>query len=166
MLAQHTTQYQNNLVLEYIASNLVALLIYKPDLGLTDFPSDTELLNRRALTMSTAATAELAVLNGYTRRTVALVVASSTDPNTVIYTSSTTFTASGTGPFSQATHICYARGVNLLGGNAGNGNNASDTAGTIIKVEPLLNAPLVVPTSTTFTHTTKFIVSNRLLSNI
>lgn len=163
MIPTYTTEYSTKLFEDYLGFNLVAFLISRPSLGLTDTPSIAELDARRALTMMQAAAYEIALTNGYARSILTLVKNPASTTTDLIYTATATFTASSAGALSSATHICFARGANLTGGNAANGQNRGNTQGTLIKVEPLLNAPLSISASTTLTHSTSFKLSSRAL---
>ena len=154
MLSTHTIQFNRRLIEDYIGTNLHAFLIFLPSLGVTDIPTPTQLTARRNLTMALAAAAEIPVTNGYSRFKC-LLTKDNTLPDVTreVYTTSANFTAVG-GCFSPVTHICYARGASLGRG---------DTAGTLIKIVPIVNAPYTVTTGVTFTHSTNFISSLNLL---
>ncbi len=139
MIPTYTSEYLNKLHEDYIGFNLVAFLIFRPSLGITNTPSVAELDARRALTMQVAASYEIALTNGYSRCILTLTKDVTSTTTDVIYNSSGSFVASSSGVLSPATHICFARGANLSGGSTLNGQNRGSTQGTLIKVEPLLN---------------------------
>lgn len=163
MIPTYTTEYLDKIYEDYVGFNLVAFLINRPALGITNTPSVGELDLRRSLTMQIAASYEIALTNGYSRSIITLIKDPASTTTDVIYTGTATFTANSSGALSSATHICFARGANLNGGTTLNGQNRGNTQGTLIKVEPLLNAPLSIPASTTLTHNTSFKLSSRAI---
>lgn len=155
MTPTKTVEYLTYLLTNGIGSNLVSYLINMPSLGITDTPTDDQLLLRQQLTMVNAVAQELSGA-GYKRNLLSISTGS------IVYTSNTitvpvvsTFTNSGgnIGPF---THICYARGANITGANSTNGNNRGDTTGTLIQVEPVTSAPLTIAQNVNFIHTATF----------
>ncbi|MBD2201815.1 hypothetical protein H6G33_10690 [Calothrix sp. FACHB-1219] len=165
MISIYTNQFRTRLVEDYIKINLVSFLIQMPSLGITDSPTPTELNNRLSLTMSNAVAQEIGATNlyGYKRNIITTSTSSEDLINRVItVTVTSTFTANG-GSIGPASHICYARGADVLGASASNGNNRGSTIGTLIKVEPLVLAPYTIANGVTFTHNTSFIVSTRIL---
>lgn len=163
MIPTYTSEYLNKLYEDYVGFNLIAFLIFRPSLGITNTPSVNELDLRRALTMQLATSYEIALTNGYSRSIINLIEDPSSTTTDVIYTGVATFTASSSGSLNAATHICFARGANLTGGSNLNGQNRGSTQGTLIKLEPLLNAPLTIAASTTLTHNTSFKLSSRTI---
>jgi hypothetical protein len=144
-----TTEYYTGL-LNYTSTNLVALLINRPELGLSSSPTLTQLEARLSLTMEDAVAWEL-TQSAYSRAIV-------TSPVIMLPTSTTltaeliaTVTFSGIiGPF---THILFTRGANVAGANAGNGNNRGSSNGTIIWIDSVVSAPLTITTPATFVYT-------------
>lgn len=156
MIETYTQEFRENLVNEYVRIGLVAFLIRMPSLGITDTPTTNQLEARKALTMLEAAEAEIAVTNGYKRALVAVTLNPASNLYQTYYNLVATFEASLEGNFPEATHICYARGANVIDMNNDNGNNRGDTQGTLIKVEPLEGAPLILGTGTTLIHNSIF----------
>ncbi len=156
MIETYTQEFRENLINEYVRAGLVAFLIRIPSLGVTDTPTTLQLEARKGLTMLEAVEAEIAVLNGYKRALVAATLNPSSNLYQTYYNLTSTFEASIEGNFPEATHICYARGANVTDMTNANGNNRGDTQGTLIKVEPLEGAPLILGSGTTLTHNSIF----------
>jgi hypothetical protein len=126
---------------DFLSFSLGAFLIYKPDLGLDDTPTEQEFSNRKELTMMEAVKYEVGgpSLNGYKRHLI-------TNVNTT-YTNSfaslsliAEFEALG-GSMGPFTHICLARGVNIYAPpNTGYGRG--DPQGNLILVKPVPTRPL------------------------
>lgn len=135
MTATITKEIKTYFITNTIGYNLVALLINRPTLGITNSPTNDQLLLRENLTMATAVDQEVSS-TGY-QRYIATV-----DSEDIVYSNgqatvnvTATFTAptnSSIGPF---THIVWTRGANLIGATSANGNNRGNTNGTIWKVE-------------------------------
>lgn len=150
-----TQQYLSFLLNNSIGLNLVAFLINMPTLGVTNSPTDDQLLLIRSLTMVNAVAQEISSV-GYQRYIVNFPtgnIVATTDNISVPIISTFTNTTGNSGP---ATHICYARGANIIGATSSNGFNRGDNTGTLIQVEPLVGTPLTIQQNTTFTHTTTF----------
>lgn len=156
MIPTITNDFYNFLLLESVSYNLVAILINKPTLGLTDLPTADELKLRKELTVTSAVSQEISSV-GYKR-----FILEVEESDVEIDSNSTTFSvelessfvAPSTNSLGPFTHICYIRGANLIGANNANGNNRGDTTGVIYKVEPINNAPLTLQAGATFTHVT------------
>lgn len=162
MIETYTQEFREDLVEHYLSKDLVAFLIHLPSLGITDTPTSNQLEQRKLLTMMAASAAEIEVQHGYKRSLVAVTAYPPLNPYQTIYDLTSTFTAAANGDFPEATHICYACGVNLTNPTNGNGNHRGDTQGTLIKVEPLFNAPLTIRAGVTFTHSTSFKITSQI----
>lgn len=126
---------------DFLSFSLGAFLIYKPDLGLDDTPTEQEFSNRKELTMREAVKYEVGgpSLNGYKRHIISEVNTSYTN-SFASMTLIAEFEALGDymGPF---THICLARGVNLYA-PANTGFGRGDPQGNLILVKPVPTRPL------------------------
>ncbi len=156
MISTYTTEIQESFLQEYLGYNLIAILIYKPSLGITDSPTPTELAARKSLTMLDASALEVVLGHGYKRAIVQPTLVALEGSERIQLAAEAKFIADSTGAIAAATHICYVRGANLIGAAPANGNNRGDTAGILIKVEPLANAPLSIAAGVTFIHQTIF----------
>ena len=158
MIPQYTTEFKQD-YLNQISYNLTAFLISKPSLGLTDAPTLPQLAARKALTMAVAAASEITATNGYERFFIDTVEAIDNVDGTSEFTVTSTFTPDASTSLAPFTHICYAYNTAVIGATSLNGNNRGSTVGTLIKVEPIISAPLTVTSPAVFTHTTTFKVS-------
>jgi len=165
----YTYIIKENLIKNYLGSNLVVALINNPNLGITDTPTAEESEARRNLTMTDVFNTEIGGtnLNGYARA----IILNNTINTTVVNTELTEaelnvlFTANG-GDMEAFSHIVVIRGANITGADPIlNGNNRGDTNGTIIFVEPVNNIsnsgnPLTILDGTTFDYTFKLMSSS------
>lgn len=168
----YTNLIKENIIKNYLGSNLVVVLINNPNLGITDSPTVQQLNARRNLTMIDVFNTEIGGnnLNGYAR-----AIVNNSNINPIIVNTDLTeaeinvsFTAVGgvMGPFS---HIVVVRGANVSGANPlTNGNNRGDTTGNIIFIEPITNnaAPetaLSILNGATFDYTFKLISSSEII---
>lgn len=158
MIPQYTTEFKQD-YLNQISYNLTAFLILKPSLGLNDAPTLPQLAARKALTMTTASVDEIAVTNGYERVFIDTVEIIDNVDGTSEFTVISTFTPDADEALAPFTHICYAYNTAVLGATSINGNNRGSSVGTLIKVEPIIAAPLTITSPAVFTHTTTFKVS-------
>ena len=156
-----TRELKTYFITNAIGYNLVALLVNMPSLGITNSPTNDQLLLRENLTMATAVAQEVVIGTSYKRHIVTV------DSTNIIYSNgqaSVNVTASFTplastntiGPF---THVIWARGANLIGANTLNGNNRGDTTGTIWKIQPVLAAPQTITYLTVFNSTTDITIA-------
>ena len=128
-----------NSIVEFLSRNIVAFLIYYPELGLTDTPTLEEYERRKGLSMTEASNREVGgyYLNGYQRfipRPDEIYI-SQTHPFMYIKLEPKFQAIDGViGPF---THICLATDVNVYGANPSNGNNRGDGQGSLILVKPV-----------------------------
>jgi len=168
----YTYAIKENIIKNYLGSNLVVALINNPNLGITDTPTSQELESRASLTMTDVFNTEIGStsLNGYSR---SIVLNSSI--NTSIISNELTeaeinvsFTASG-GNLEPFSHIVVIRGANITSADPNlNGNNRGDTNGNIIFVEPVTNTanpgnPLSISDGTTFDYTFKLVSSSEVI---
>lgn len=159
MISIYVNQYKNAIILDYLSYNLVAFLIHRPILGITDTPTNVELTARKNLTMALASSSEITTNGGYSRQIVNLSPITVDSNGISIVTATVNFTPNPSESFSPFTHICYARGVDLINTSPANGNNRGNPTGTLVKVEPVLQAPLQIQAPVSFIHTTDFKVS-------
>ena len=154
MIPTYSDDIRKLILDSFISSNLVAILINNPALGLTDTPNATELDLRRTLDLTTIAAIEIGgtALNGYARQIITLPAATDDVPNEVSSsTTSVAFTASG-GDFDDFTHILLVTGADLVGAAPANGNNRGSTVGTVVYVEPAVSAPVTLLDGQTFNY--------------
>lgn len=160
MLPTYTNEIKKSIISDYLKSNLVILLIYKPGLGLTNAITSIEQEARLNLTMLEASATEVGAtqLNGYSRN----IVSSLNITDDFSSSLEVTFTADGgnIGPF---THVVAARGADLRNASISNGNNRGNSQGTVIFVEPVINAPLILNDLYTFRYTLKFNISTQII---
>jgi len=165
----YTYLIKENLIKNYLGSNLVVALVSNTNLGITDTPTAIEAEARRNLTMTDVFNTEIGgtALNGYARAIILNNTINTTVVNTELTESelNVSFTASG-GDMDPFSHIVVIRGANVTGADPIlNGNNRGDTNGTIIFVEPVDNIanpgnPLTVLNGATFDYTFKLISSS------
>lgn len=168
----YTYLIKENIIKNYLGSNLVVALINNSNLGITDTPTAQESEARRNLTMTDVFNTEIGntSLNGYAR---ALILNNSISTNVVNESLTETeltvsFTASG-GDMEPFSHIVVIRGANITSADPVlNGNNRGDTNGNIIFVEPVDNFsnpgnPLVILNGATFDYTFKLVSSSELV---
>lgn len=165
----HTYAIKENIIKNYLGSNLVVVLINNANLGITDTPTAQEQESRATLTMTDVFNTEVGStsLNGYARA----IVSSSSIVTSVINTQLTeaeinvSFTATG-GDIEAFSHIVVIRGATVTNADPLlNGNNRGDTNGNIIFVEPVTNTSnpgfsLSIVNGTTFDYTFKLINSS------
>lgn len=164
----YTNEFRSGFIQDYIYFNLVSFLIYKPSLGLTNSPTASELKLRRDLNMNLAAAAEIGSesLNGYRRQIITLTNSTvNVNETSTTVEGSSEFIAEG-GPIGPFTHIVVARGADLRNKSVSNGNNRGNNQGTVIFVEPVISAPIVIESPVSFTHSLKFSVSTAGLLNV
>lgn len=141
-------------IINNISFNLVAILVYYPELGL-EVPTSEQLQLRRNINMFKVAEKEISNTGGYARFGVSapLPVLINGDYKLNI---SSRFPAVGgaTAAFNPATHIVYTRGADLINATPLNGNNIGSTVGTVVLVETLNNAPYIINTGVFLNHTT------------
>ncbi len=156
MISTYCNQFKESVLTSYLSYNLVAFLINKPSLGITNSPTTAQLLERKTLTMEEAAAFEINVAGGYKRAIIPLTPLINNDNERSSFINvSAQFTPTA-GSFAACTHICYARGASLATASNANGNNRGDNTGILIKVEPVINAPFIITAPTTFIHNTQF----------
>jgi hypothetical protein len=140
--------------LSYMVGGYTAALIYKPDLGLTDTPTELELTARQNLTMIEVGQAEIELTGGYQRYlsdNLNPLIVPTPDNNAVGTTLYSEFTPTPDSEFEPATHIVYIKGMTEVLTDL-NGNGRGGTTGEVILVEPLLEAPLIVSSPAIYTH--------------
>jgi hypothetical protein len=128
--------------LDYLSQGLIAFLIYHPALGVGDYTTADQYERRRMLTMEEAVNYEVGGLDlhGYQRHIFTPQSLSKVlKPNLAMLILTPSFTALGgrIGPF---THVCFARGANVIGGRPLNGNNRGDYQGVLWMPHPV-NSP-------------------------
>ena len=164
MTPTYTNEFREAILTEYIGFNLVAFLVSMPSLGVTDSPTPAQLQERLNLTMTAAVANELPHANGYSRQLVYLgnPVTNETNKESISDTNVEFISDGGdVGPF---THIVFARGANLSGADpALNGNHRGDITGTVVRVEPVVGAPLVLPDTFSFLINPPFVATTRLI---
>jgi hypothetical protein len=131
-------------IITQINSGLMGILINYPDLGIDDTPTQQELTLRYGLLMSEVGVREISANGGYARRTLGTITPV-IDNHVYSFTLSSSFLPVG-GNYSEATHIIYATNALSTRGN---------TQGTVILVEPILNAPVIITNGVTYTHSTE-----------
>lgn len=166
MIPTYTHKIKENIVKNYLGSNLIVALINYSNLGITDAPSAQELEARRNFTTQQLFNFEIGVsnLNGYARAIVDNTNINPIQVNSTLTEASinVSFTAQG-GPFEPFTHIVIVRGANLNNADPTiNGNNRGDTNGTVIFVEPVQNtlnpgSAITLGEGTTFNYDFKLI---------
>ena len=157
MIPTYPTIFRTNLFNNYLLIDVVAILIYDPLLGVTDSPSAAELTARRAYTVTDAVANEIGgvALNSYERSIVTIDPLVEDIPlQTTEVTITATFAPSSGNTYDDATHIVYIRNANVIGATPANGNNRGDIQGDIIKLEPLVGAPVTLSNPTVLTHIT------------
>ena len=154
-----TKELKTYFITNTIGYNLVALLINMPSLGVTDSPTNDELLLRENLTMTTAVAQEVADTD-YKRHIMEF------DSEDIVYSNgqatvnvTATFTPTEGNPIGDFTHVVWARGANLVGATELNGNNRGDTTGTIWKVRSVLAAPTTITYPVVFSPTTDITIT-------
>ncbi len=142
----YTNEIRKSIIDNYLSFNLVAFLIYKPSLGITDAPTNAELNLRKELTMEEAAASEIGGinLNGYSRIIVDLASSVNNNIDNLSTNTKDIYFIPTTGIIGPFTHVVVARGANITGGTIANGNNRGNITGTIIYTEPVVNAPLII----------------------
>lgn len=154
MVPTITKDIRTYIITNTIGFNLVCFLINMPSLGLTNAPSNDELFLRENLTMAEAVAQEISS-PGYARSIITVniggITFNATGRASVPVSAEFTATTDPMGPF---THIVWARGANLAGATASNGNNRGDISGVIWKVEPVNLAPLTLQLGAIFSPTT------------
>lgn len=141
-----TKEIKKYFITDTIGYNLVAFLINMPSLGVTNSPTNDQLLLRENLIMSEAVAQELTD-SSYNRQTLNI------NPEDIIFTASGKASLEVTASFSTTvdneigpfTHVVWARGAS---------NTKGSTNGIIWKVEPVTAAPLTINYPVTFTTTT------------
>lgn len=128
-----TKELKNSLI-NYLTSNCLGFLIYKPDLGFNN-PTQEQYLKRVNLEMDSAVEHEIGSfnLNGYQRCKAETIVDISESLTSIKY--SVSFRAYG-GPISPFTHVCISRGSPFTQDPI-TGNGRGDTAGTLIYASPV-----------------------------
>ncbi|MFO0089607.1 MAG: hypothetical protein ACK518_02165 [bacterium] len=144
-----TNEYYTGII-NYTTSNLVALLINRPELGLSNSPTLPQLEARLNLNMTTAVTWELNQAT-YSRAIVTNPIINL--PTSNVLTAELTASVSFNGTIGPFTHIVFTRGANVAGANPANGNNRGSNQGTIVWIEAVLSAPLTVTAPATYTYT-------------
>lgn len=136
MIPVITTEIRQSIINNYLTQAVSGFLIYKPDLGMNDSPSREEFQRRRDLTMQDAVDYEIGgpSLNGYRRYIVEPELIQYRDQTKITYR--VEFQAQGgeIGPFS---HVCIARGTNILNLDISTGNNRGDYLGDLILSAPV-----------------------------
>lgn len=131
-------QISIDIIQDYLLLGLGTFLIYRPDLGLTETPTPTELDLRYNMTMKEAVEYEVggATLNGYMRHFIntPFVLYLEGPISKIIFDTYFISIKRTMGPF---THICIATGMNIFGGGITNGNNRGDTRGSLIGIQPV-----------------------------
>lgn len=154
-----TKELKTYFITDTIGYNLVALLINMPSLGVTNSPTNDQLLLRENLTMTTAVAQEVADTD-YKRHIVIFDsedIAYSNGQATISVTA--TFTPTNGNPIGDFTHVVWARGANLVGATNGNGNNRGDITGTIWKVQSVNSAPITITYPVVFSSTTDITIT-------
>lgn len=164
----YTYSIKDNIIRNYLGSNLVVALINNPNLGITDTPNNQEAEARRNLTMTDIFNTEIGSLslNGYARAIIVNNTITTNRINTNLTEAelNVSFTATN-GDIEPFSHIVAIRGANIIGADPTlNGNNRGDTNGIIIFVEPVTNpinpgTPLSILNGSTFDYTFKLISS-------
>ena len=162
MIPTYTTEIRRSIIDTYLSFNLVAILINRPSLGLTDTPTNTEMNERRNLTMAQVIASEIGStsLKGYKRQIItvnpgATVAGTTLSQNSIVVT----FQAAPGTSLDPFTHIVYVRGANLTLATDLNGNNRGNVSGTVVLVEPIQFAPVTLAHPSTFQHTLDLKVS-------
>lgn len=160
MIPTFTNKIKENLLTDFLGLNLVIALINYPELGLTDSITNEQLNLRSNLTLDNISEYEIGKfsLNGYKRQIVNFNSSLISGENVKQVITTVEFEANGA-DFEPATHIIAIQGARLSNAEPENGNNRGDGQGTIIYVEPINNAPLVVAENTVFEYTATFISS-------
>lgn len=137
MLPTITDQIRTSILGDYLTYALTAFLVYKPDLGFDDSPTETQHATRRSVTMQDIVEYEVGgySLNGYARQyieqpTIKVIKGLAT------LTAVAEFQAIG-GPVGPFTHLCLARGSNIFNLSPSNGNNRGDYQGQLILTMPV-----------------------------
>lgn len=144
-----TNEYYTGLI-NYTNTNLVAFLINRPELGISNSPTLSQLEERLSLTMPDAVAWEL-TNTSYSRSIITAPIVNLPTSTTLSAELIANATFSGTiGPF---THIVFARGANIAGANLANGNNKGSSQGTIIWIDAVTSAPISITPPATYTYT-------------
>lgn len=163
-IAVYTKEFRTAVAADYLGQDLIAMLINAPQLGLGEIPTKENINDSINLTMQEAASLEVGNSKGYKRFIVTLEEPTYDEINKrAIFNVTSKFIAKG-GSIGPFTHLCYATQTNLNGATDANGNNAGDTQGILVKVEPVDFAPNTIAENVFYTHVTQFIVSTRIFS--
>jgi hypothetical protein len=129
-------------LLSQINTNLVVILINRPQLGIGTVLTPAEIDARLNITMAQAALWEISSYSRFIVTTPIITIPTRTAP-TASLVATATFTPSG-GPIGPFTHALVVRGANLVGASPANGNNRGSNVGTVVHIETVVSAPLSV----------------------
>lgn len=125
----------NDLLENYLISDLAMLLIYYPELGFDNTPTKEELDLRKSLDMDNASLREVILnSNGYRRYLITSNDIEHTSDYTRIIKGQFKAEGDSIGPF---THLVLAKNVDVYNANLANGNNRGSDEGIVICCCPL-----------------------------